>query len=369
MNKSRIKLTCLILFLAGIVTVLLTDNRAVPITHGFSSGPPAGFSSAPDESDCTACHDVSPNTGPGQFHITAPDAYVSGQTYQITVAHRTSDSSRQRWGFLLTALTAANSQAGSIQPTPITFVQNNSGPGGNRQYTGHNAGGNFEGQAGGASWTFNWTAPAADVGPVTFYAAGNQANGDHTNDGDQIYTRQVTVNPACVTLSAGGQFFNMNGGGGSGEVMAPSGCKWTVASSDDWISLVSADTGSGNGAVSFEVRENFTASARQGTITVGGRTFTIVQDGGLGDDCSYSISPLFIALPASGGAGTITVGAEERCAWGAASTVDWITITSNGFGIANGTVNYAVAPNPGPGGRKGTITVAGRTFAVKQKGT
>jgi hypothetical protein len=32
---------------------------------------------------------------------------------------------------------------------------------------------------------------------VTFYAAGNQANNDGTSNGDQIYTRSVTVNPAA----------------------------------------------------------------------------------------------------------------------------------------------------------------------------
>ncbi len=34
------------------------------------------------------------------------------------------------------------------------------------------------GQMNSASWTFNWTAPATDVGTVIFYAAGNHANND-----------------------------------------------------------------------------------------------------------------------------------------------------------------------------------------------
>jgi len=37
-------------------------------------------------------------------------------------------------------------------------------------------------------------------------------------------------------------------------------------------------------------------------------------------------------------------------------------------GIGNGIVSYSVAPNPGTAGRNGMITIAGRTFSIKQKG-
>ena len=51
------------------------------------------------------------------------------------------------------------------------------------------------------------------------------------------------------------------------------------------------------------------------------------------------------------------------------SNVSWITITSPCCGIGNGTVAYTVAPNSGTTGRGGTITIAGKTFTVKQKGS
>jgi hypothetical protein len=50
----------------------------------------------------------------------------------------------------------------------------------------------------------------------------------------------------------------------------------------------------------------------------------------------------------------------------ARSNVNWITITSSRTGVGNGAVNYSVAANPDPRGRKGTITIAGKTFTVKQ---
>jgi hypothetical protein len=94
----------------------------------------------------------------------------------------------------------------------------------------------------------------------------------------------------------------------------------------------------------------------------------LAQDGGLGEDCGYSISPTFQSFSANGGSGTINVIAAERCAWQATASTTWITITSSYVGIGNGPVSYTVAQNPGAGGRKGTITIGGQVFAVKQKG-
>jgi hypothetical protein len=97
-------------------------------------------------------------------------------------------------------------------------------------------------------------------------------------------------------------------------------------------------------------------------------SLTIVQDGGLGEACQYSISPTFNSFSASGGTGTIQVSASAGCAWKTTASQSWITINSGGIGIGNGTVNYSVGANSGASGRAGTITVAGQKFAVKQKG-
>ena len=171
----------------------------------------------------------------------------------------------------------------------------------------------------------------------------------------------------AFALSSSAEFFGMLGGPGSVNVNTPGTCSWSVLVSDDWITLTSSDTGNGNDTITFEVRENFTSSARQGSINLSGISHIVVQDGGLGEDCAYSISPLFQSFSALGGNGTLQVIADERCAWQAQSSQNWITITSINCGIANGTVTYSVAPNPGGGGRNGTISIAGKVFAVKQK--
>src|ERR1044071_5280831 len=202
MNRERIRLIVLSSMLTAIVGFVLTHNIATPAVHAFSSGPPAGYTGAPNEEPeaCAECH-VPPDAGSGKISITAPQTYVPGQTYPITVTHTNPDQTRLRWGFELTVLdTASDEKAGELQSLDgLTQVLNNAGPGSARQYIEHTAAGTFIGQHNGASWTFNWTAPAIDVGPVIFYAAGNQANNDGNTSGDNIYKTFVVSAPASTT--------------------------------------------------------------------------------------------------------------------------------------------------------------------------
>jgi aldose sugar dehydrogenase len=194
-------LLVLILLLAGIATFLVTETALNPTVGAFSAGPPPGYTRAPGEEPeaCAECHVSSGNTGSGQISITAPSTYVPGQTYQITVTHTNSDPTRLRWGFELTALDTSDEKAGelhNINPALTQIIAG--GPGGGRQYIEHTAGGTFINQTGGASWTFNWTAPSTDVGVVTFYAAGNQANNDGNTSGDFIYFTFASSQPAAA---------------------------------------------------------------------------------------------------------------------------------------------------------------------------
>lgn len=195
-------LLVVILLLAGFATFLVSNSILNPTVGAFSSGPPPGYSRAPGEEPeaCAECHLSSGNPGSGQISITAPATYVPGQTYQITVTHTNADPTRQRWGFQLTVLDPSDERAGSLQNTSALTQIITGGPGGNRQYIEHNIGSNgdgtFNGQQGGASWTFNWMAPSTDVGVVTFYAAGNQANGDGNSSGDNIYFTFAVSQPA-----------------------------------------------------------------------------------------------------------------------------------------------------------------------------
>jgi hypothetical protein len=191
-TSGRIKLLCIIAFGILALTLLLDSDEVVRPVEAFSDGPPPGHTGAPGEVTCTNCH-FGPTEG-GTFTITPPQEYVPGQTYEITVAHINSDPSRQRWGFQLTAL-ADKSPAGMVASTN-KFTQVVGGMM-QRDYIEHTSAGSFPGTPGGATWTFNWTAPPTDVGTVTFYAAGNQADNDGTTAGDRIITTSATSQPSA----------------------------------------------------------------------------------------------------------------------------------------------------------------------------
>ncbi len=176
--------------------------------------------------------------------------------------------------------------------------------------------------------------------------------------------------PICgYVVMPASKFFTTAGGAGSLNITTSSSCSWTASASDSWITITSTNAGAGNFVLTYEVRENFTGSARQAYVSVSGTNQIVVQDGGLGEGCGYSISPTFQSFPAGGGSGTTNVVAAQRCAWQTVASVPWITITSSGVGIGNGTVSYSVAANSSAGGRKGTITIGGQVFGVKQKGS
>ncbi len=81
--------------------------------------------------------------------------------------------------------------------------------------------------------------------------------------------------------------------------------------------------------------------------------------------CAYEIFPTSRIHGPATETGTVTVTAPSGCAWTATSGVSWVAITSGGSGTGSGTVAYAVQANSGEG-RTGTLTVAGRAFAIEQ---
>ena len=84
--------------------------------------------------------------------------------------------------------------------------------------------------------------------------------------------------------------------------------------------------------------------------------------------CSYSISPATQSFTGDGGTGTVSVTSPAGCGWSAASSADWITITTDSGGSGYGRIEFAVSPNTTPGSRSGVISIAGLTFTVTQSG-
>jgi len=177
----------------------------------------------------------------------------------------------------------------------------------------------------------------------------------------------LSVGNACsYSLASTSSLFGNSGGSGSFTLSTGSGCPWSVASNSAWIVLASSSSGNGPDTIFYEVRENFTGSPRTGSISVAGQTFTILQDAGLAG-CVYMISPKNVSVSSGGGIGVLNVFCGSNCAWMAASDVGWLTITSNGMGVGNGTLNYSVAANATGAARRGRIMIAGQVFTIKQK--
>jgi uncharacterized repeat protein (TIGR01451 family) len=221
-------------------------------------------------------------------------------------------------------------------------------------------------------WISVTTGAAGSGNGTVFYTVAINTVSSPRNGSITIGGQTFTVTQAGVTcsylLSPSSRLFGEAGTEDTFSVIAPGGCNWTATPSASWIIMTSETSGSGTSTISFGVRDNFTIAPRQGTITVAGQTFTIVQEGGTTGDCVFTLSPVTVSFTGAGGNGSVVVNCEERCAWGTSTNVNWITITSVGVGIGTKTVTYNVQANTGTAPRKGVITIAGKTHTIKQRG-
>ena len=212
-HSTGLKYKILVIFLLlGSFTGILLANFSQPelgVTGGF--GQPT--------CNQQLCHSGNAMNAPGgSLTISGvPGEYQPGQTYPITVT--LNHPSQRRWGFQL-AVRAVNDgqQAGNIAVTEPLQTERRIQSG--IQYIHHTNAGTAPGTSGPKSWTFNWTAPATQVGIIRFNAAGNAANNNTTNTGDFIYTAQAESNPPSAgpgptpTLPITALFSHMAVGGG-----------------------------------------------------------------------------------------------------------------------------------------------------------
>jgi hypothetical protein len=198
-KQNAVKVSCVFLFLIGFSAVIVSGNWGSNRAFAFAEGPPAGVNGDPGDPTCVICHNTSAlNSGEGSITIggVPTSGYVPGTTYQMFVQDTTTDESRKRWGFELDALVAKkNDNAGSLTITDEGNTQLTSGGGVNpkRVYVEQTLQGTFEGQTGGAKWTFSWTAPTTNVGNITFYCASNFSAGCGTDQCGEIHTATLTV--------------------------------------------------------------------------------------------------------------------------------------------------------------------------------
>ncbi|MFT5600037.1 MAG: hypothetical protein ACI9N1_000269 [Flavobacteriales bacterium] len=158
-------------------------NSDFHMVNDWSLGPPPGKTGAPGENTCTDCHNGNILSAIGVVTFSFSDTnnyYLPGNTYTIVVSVPSSDTTT---GFQMTARSSANLTAGSFIPGLNSTTQQQGG----LEYINHSA------SIGINSWSFQWQAPATDIGDVIFHYAANRANGDTQNTGDQIFLGDAFV--------------------------------------------------------------------------------------------------------------------------------------------------------------------------------
>lgn len=165
----------------------------------WSSGPPAYRTGAPNDSGtCNAdgCHNsYSLDSGNATFSISAPNTYTAGKTVKVKVSF--TGSSGKLHGFQMTAVDADGKRVGTFKKIGSTnqVIPPNDYRGlksaDKKKYIEHTSKGVKK-----KSWKLKWKAPGNAADPITFYAAGIEADGDGTASNDYVYATTLETNTA-----------------------------------------------------------------------------------------------------------------------------------------------------------------------------
>lgn len=157
------------------------------------------------------------------------------------------------------------------------------------------------------------------------------------------------------------------GSTGTVDVSATAGCEWTAQSQAGWITILSGTSGTGDGTVRYGAAANPGSQARSGTLTVAGKSVTVVQAGSGGGECTYALSADNQIIPDAGGSGSVSVLTQVGCSWTAQSLDEWISLTAGSAGSGPGMVEFVVSLNPSEDLRIGVLMVAGSEFLIYQE--
>lgn len=191
--KSKIVAASL-LTVAGLMMITLSGNDVM----SDDAGAPAMVTGSPFDGQTCAksnCHTGNTVTAtPGIISSNIPaSGYVPGSTYTINATLNQTGNSC--WGFEI----SPQSLTGTLLGTPVitntitTKIVST-------KYVTHKMAGITGTNT--KTWTFDWIAPLAGTGNVTFYGAFNICNGNGTKTGDFIHTSTYSVNEFTSGVAA-----------------------------------------------------------------------------------------------------------------------------------------------------------------------
>lgn len=151
--------------------------------HWYPDGVSGGYAGAPNDANCTQCHSGNTQDGTSVNTITLLSGstpvttYTPGQSYTVALTMSPNPTAK---GFQAVAKNPSNGTAGTF-----TALGGAQGAGvhilsGRATHTSSSA----------QLFAWTWTAPATNVGTVTFYVASMSANGTGGTGGDQVYLSQ-----------------------------------------------------------------------------------------------------------------------------------------------------------------------------------
>lgn len=168
-------------------------------SFAWLAGPPAYQTGAPSDLESCGgggCHNSFPvNSGGADFSIIAPDTYTPGKAIKIKVSF--GNSSGKSHGFEMTAIDANGNRVGTFKKIGATtqVIQ----PDDERGLESTDKNKYIENTFKGAKkkkWKFKWTPPSDAADPITFYAAGCDADGKGTAGDDHTYKTTMEINAA-----------------------------------------------------------------------------------------------------------------------------------------------------------------------------
>lgn len=201
MSKHPVRVNRVKVFAVFVVTILafagFYNSFWQEKAWAGSAGALPSHTGATGEANCRACHSSFPlNPEGGSVRISGlPANYLPNQEIPVTVTLNYPDA--RLYGFQLTAIDAQGRAAGDLllpnqNPSPLQLT-NGIVAGIPRSYIMHTAEGLLPNSPNTRTWSFVWRAPSARVGRVSFFAAGNAANGSGDTRGDRIYAARVST--------------------------------------------------------------------------------------------------------------------------------------------------------------------------------